>query len=358
MKSFKFFLVFILFVFNLSVSSAIEISITPANVVNGEYYVVKGSNVLIRIKGTPNEQVGIAITSKFSTSSNSGKYQYFMDDFPIPIDVDFVRIKASPVANLKVKVQKLFIGKEFSANAKNDVAVININMSKIPISSKGTWDITIYGETNASLVEIEAKITASVNLDENGIFEINYDTSKLPVGKLIVDVDGNILKANIVESESDIPPTPTPTETPTPSPTPIPTPEPSSDVSPIDIPSPTHEETPTPQPTATPVVTPTATPTATSTPVPEITPTRAPTPTPTPKPTRTPTMTSVVTKTPAQLSTPERITTSTPLSSPTATVNVTQQENESSSVRTPGFELVTAIIGLILSVLASKRLKY
>ena len=251
LKSFKniFFIFILLVILNLSGASALNISVNPAYLVNGEYYIVRGSNVLIQIQGTPDEQVSLTITSEFTVASSSGKYSYFMDDFPIPIDVDFVTIRSSPVTSLKVVVKKWFLGREFSATAKNGVATINIDMSKIPISSKGNWDITISGDTESSQVQIEAKVTADVTLDDEGMFEINYDTSKLPIGDLLVNVEGNIIRAHIVESESDIPSIPTPTPTPEPTITPTPTPTPVSTPTPTPTPTSTPTPIPTPNPT-------------------------------------------------------------------------------------------------------------
>ena len=314
MKNLKnIFLVFILLILNLGEASALQLSVEPAHVVNGEYYIVKGSNVLIQIQGTPNERVSIVITSEFTIASSSGKYSYVMDGFPIPIDVDFVTIRSSPVTTLKVVVKKWFLGKEFSVTAKNNVATINIDMSKIPISSKGNWDITISGDTGSSQVDVEAKVTADVTLGDDGVFEINYDTSKLPVGNLLVNVEGNIIRAHVVESESDIPSTPAPTPTPTPTQTPVPTP----------TPTPTPTSTPTSPPTySPPVSTPTPTP-----PTPTPTPTPEPTPTPTQTPVPTPVITPPVTKTPATPNPP----------TPTQTPGSEKQSAENPSESQSGF---------------------
>ncbi len=256
----------------LEVAQALEISVSPAKVVNGEYYIVKGDTIQINLSGNANENVDASITCKFSVDVRGGIYEYELKDFPIPVDVNSVVIKSYYVRNLKIEVPVFIFSysKEKNAN-ENGVATILINRS----IGKGQYTIKISGNSNDTTVTIEATVNSAIALDQDGKYSLAYDTSKLPVGDLIVNAGGETIRAHVVESENEIPqasspatPTPTPTTT-TPTPTPTPTPEPTPP------PAQSHNSdsasNPTPTPTLTVSPSPT-TPTATKTPTPTPTP--------------------------------------------------------------------------------------
>ena len=139
----------------------------------------------------------MSITCKFNITSQNGKYYYKLENFPIPVDINSVTIEAYRVNNLKMFVP-LFgpfgITKEAKAN-ENGVAVITINRN----INKGSYTIELSGNTNHSNVNIEATVKSALTLDQNGEYKIDYDTSKLPVGDLIINAGGEKIKAHIVE---------------------------------------------------------------------------------------------------------------------------------------------------------------
>ena len=263
MNVLKFFITsFVFLVFLVGVGSALEVNVTPSKTVNGEIYVVKGDPVNIAVTGDPNSVIELSITSKFDVSAASGNYEYYLDRFPIPVDVDLVVVRAYPAKSLEISIPIfLFISKTFHGTVSGDTATVRVDLSSIGVSTKGTWDIQITGQTDSSTVTLEATVKAKVSLDSGGVFKISgYDTSKLPLGDLIIVVNGQKLVAHVVASVSDIPvPSPTPTPTPKPAPTPISTPTPEHSSTPVSPPPPSV--TPTPTPTATPTPTPEKTPT-------------------------------------------------------------------------------------------------
>ncbi len=188
---------------NVNPIQALKVSVSPAKIVNGEYYILRGSTEKIKVCDEPNASIDIAITCKFKVNSQNGKYSYELEDFPIPIDVNSVIIKSYRVKNLKIKVPIfLFFKYSKEVNASNGVAKITINRN----ISAGKYTIEISGETNDSEVTIEATAKSEIKLNENGEYAINYDTSKLPIGDLIINAGGESIKAHVV---SELPSTPT-----------------------------------------------------------------------------------------------------------------------------------------------------
>lgn len=194
----------------LKKAQALDISVSPAKFVNGEYYIVKGTVIQINLSGKSNEDVDTSITCKFRVPGHEGRYEYELKDFPIPIDVNSVVIRSYYVESLKIEVPVVpffSYSKETNANASG-IATITINRH----IGKGQYTIKISGNTSNSAVTIEATANSVITLDQDGRYSITYDTSKLPVGNLIVNAGGIVFRANVVESESEIPTTPTTTE--------------------------------------------------------------------------------------------------------------------------------------------------
>ncbi len=215
--------IFILFLFFILISgaNALNVKIQPVKIVDNTYYIVRGDNIRIAVFGDPNQDVDISITCKFDVKASDGTYNYKLKDFPIPIDVKSVTIKSYYVRTLKIYVPIiLFIGysKEVSANEMG-IATVPINRT----IHKGCYTIEISGETNETSVRIETTIKSTITLDDNGTFFMIYDTSKLPLGDFIVNVDGKTINAKIVSDESVIPTVTTVTPTPpcTPTATPV-----------------------------------------------------------------------------------------------------------------------------------------
>ncbi|WP_179943721.1 hypothetical protein [Archaeoglobus sulfaticallidus] len=316
-------------------ANAIEITVTPSKVVGGNYYIVKGDAEKITVTGSPNQVVQVSLTCKFTVSASSGKYDYKIDSFPIPLDVDSVSVKAYRVNNLRLKTV-FFIFPVYVPTSGPKVAdsagyaTVSINQR----ISKGSYDIEIFGDTNYTQVTIEATVKSTIALDSSGKYELVYDTSKIPIGELHIVADDKSFKAFVVGSSSEIPePTPTSTPTPTPvptTPTPTPTSNPEPTPTPTKPPATSIPTTPTPTPTSTPEPTPTSTPTPTPVPT---------TPTPTPEPTPTPT------------STPEPTPTSTPTPTPVPTTPTpTPEPTPTPVLYVPGFTHTLLIIAAIVSI--------
>jgi hypothetical protein len=230
----------IFFTIAFSTCKALEITVPQAKYVNGCYYIVKGQTADITLKGNPNENVNIEITYKFDLCASNGKYSFSQSGFPIPLNAKFY-VKAYPVEDLTVEAKIFFfLGKTLHATAKNGVAVVSANVPK------GSYDIKLYGKTNYSVVHIECTAKTTVKLDGNGKYVVSYDTSKLPVGYMVVNANGVTIKAYIVSSEDEIPtPTTTPTQT-TPITTTVkPTPKQTTPVVTTTTPKPTISTTPT-----------------------------------------------------------------------------------------------------------------
>jgi len=197
----------IFFINAFSTCKALEITVPQAKYVNGCYYIVKGQTADITLKGNPNENVNIEITYKFDLRASNGEYSFSQSGFPIPLNAKFY-VKAYPVEDLTVEAKIfLFLGKTLHATAdENGVAKVSANVPK------GSYDIKLYGKTNYSVVHIECTAKTTVKLDGNGKYVVSYDTSKLPIGYMIVNANDVTIKAYVVSSEDEIP-TPTTTLT-------------------------------------------------------------------------------------------------------------------------------------------------
>lgn len=227
--------IFLFLLFLIVPINALNVSISTESGtcknVNGKYYVVKGSKIGIVLSGNPNENIEISIIYKFNINSFDGKYNYTLKKFPIPVDIRSVIIKTYPVCNLYLDITEgpsrflislahalNMLPKQVNAD-KNGIATISINKK----AEKGEYTIEISGNTNNTVVTVEAIIKASITLDNSGKYTITYDTSKLPIGNMTVNANGVSIKAYVVGSESEIPsPTPittTPEESETESPT-------------------------------------------------------------------------------------------------------------------------------------------
>jgi len=322
------------------------------------------------LNGKAEEVVDVKITSSFKVECD-GTYSYELIDFPIPIEIEKAIIESYPVYNLSVIIERSVMfftfSKKFNATAEDNKARITIDVSKYPDPiRKGNFNIYIKGKGKSDTVTIEASIETKIKLDSRGRFEIEYDTSKLPLGDFYVRAGSTVFIAKIVEELPSPPiptpiPTPTPestptsplTETSTPVTTPTQTPPPISQnrlelnkTTPKHTPTPKPTPTPTPalEPTPTPIVTPKSTPTPTL----ELTSTPTPTNTPTPKPT------PIVTLTPEQdyMSTPT-------LQNRTGKVHIPNstptEPTPKSTISIPEFEAINIILIWIIIIIAIRR---
>ncbi|MEM3505858.1 MAG: PGF-CTERM sorting domain-containing protein [Archaeoglobaceae archaeon] len=316
----KFRILFVL-IFFIAQASGVEIS-TNAILLEDVYYVIKGEKIDITLLGNPSEEVEVTIIYSFKIQSSGGQYYYSQEKFPVPLKAYF-EVKTWPVENLTVEAKLWIFSKKLEANATNDVAKV---AASLPFS--GNFDVKIYGKAKAEIVNVEAKANAKLKLDENGRYTISYDTSKLPLGEMIVRLDSKQLNVKVVSS---LPTTPTPTPNPPQNPTPEPTPEPTT----TPTPTPTPLTTSTPAPTPTPTLTPAAEEMQILTPIlstPAITNTPDYTPTPTTTPKSNPN---------------ENL-------SPTPTLPMTPLPTPKPFI--PGFEAIFAIAGLLaLAFLMRKR---
>jgi len=318
------------------------------------------------LNGKAEEVIDVKITSSFKVKCD-GTYSYELIDFPIPIEIEKAIIESYPVYNLSVIIERTVMiftfSKKFNATVEDNKARITVDVSKYPNPiRKGNFNIYIKGKGKSDTVTINASIETKIKLDSRGRFEIEYDTSKLPLGDFYVRAGSTVFIAKIVK-ELPSPPIPTPTPTPTPEPTPTSPPT----------------ETSTPVTTPTPTLTPTSQnklelnkTTSKHTPTPKPTPTLVPTPTPivTPKSTPTPTLelisTPTSTKTPTLKPTP--IVTLTPdhdyLSTPTSqnktakvhTPNSTPTEpTPKSTISIPEFEAINIVLIWIIIITAIRR---
>ncbi len=311
----KIFLIFLTIFLLIKSCSAISVNVNPAEEINGEYYVVKGTVLNIELRGSPKESVDVRLNYKFYLDVEGGTYRYRFESFHLPLDAKELTIKSYKVIDMSVKSTILWvIPVTLHAYATNGVA--RISVGKI---GAGNYNVEIYGQSECESVCVEVEMRSNLILDEKGLFTIKYDTSGLPSGDLTVIVNGDRIRAHIVSSYGEIPrqtPTPTPTPTtPTPTPTPVtPTPTPTTPTLTPTTPTPT---TP-PQTQTTPIAhTPTQTPI--TSPVQPSQTVSSPTPeeTVTPTPEQTETQTSQSVQTPAEEETPEE-------SHVTQTAHVTQ----------------------------------
>ncbi|MEM2030649.1 MAG: PGF-CTERM sorting domain-containing protein [Archaeoglobaceae archaeon] len=307
--------IFTVFIFSLILkASAVEVS-TNAALLDNVYYVIKGEKIDITLLGNPSEEVEVTIIYSFKIQSSSGHYYYSQDKFPVPLKAYF-EVKTWPVENLTVEAKLWIFSKKLEANATNDVAKV---AASLPFS--GNFDVKIYGKAKAEIVNAEVKANAKLKLDETGRYTISYDTSKLPLGEMIVKLDSKQLNVKVV---SFLPTTPTPTPTPT------------------HTPPTTPPQNPTPEPTPEPTLT--------------------PPPTPTPAPEETPILTPIL-STPAITNTPDYTPTptTTPKSNPNENLSPTPTTLPMTPLPTPkpfipGFEAIFAIAGLLaLAFLTRKR---
>lgn len=317
----------------LTPAYALDLTVSPAEIVNGVYYVVKGDTIYVKLKGGQNQVLTITANYKFRISATGGKYYYKLENFPLPESIDRLKIKAYPVKVLNVSSAVLwFIPVKLTAWATNDVAVISLK--NIP---KGEYTIEIYGKTSRNTVYVDITSTFRISLDENGLYTITYDTSKLPPGDLTVSVAGETVRARVVSSASEIP-TVTPTVTTT-------IPVIPTTTSPTEIPTEIPTETTTTTTTTTTVTT-----------------------------TWSEIVTTVTSKNETKINinmtnpattTAVTTTTTTTVTTVTTLATVTTLENQTTETETtvssqpiivPGFELVPAIIGILL-VFVSRRVK-
>ena len=280
-----------------------------------------------------------------------------MINFPIPVEIERAIIESYPVDDLSVTVKFFIFRKEFRATAEDGKARVILDVSKYPIR-KGNFNIYIKGKGKSDIVTIEASIETKIKLDSRGRFEIEYDTSKLPLCDFYVRAGSTVFVAKIVDELPSAPkPKPTPTQTPTPTPKPTPTTTPTETstlvTTPTLTPTPTSQSklkldkttpnpTPTPKPRPTPVSTPKPTP---------------PTPEPIPTPTQTPKPTPIVTPTPehkyTSTPTPQNKTGKVPTSNPTPTEPTPTPK---STISIPEFEAINIILIWIIIGIAIRRI--
>jgi hypothetical protein len=321
MKKRVFVLLFFIFTVLIGTANAVDFNISPENPVKGNVVTIYGT-------ANPNEDVKIEISFEKVVPVQNGEYVFSVNGVKIPEGKNRFTVTAYGCDDLKVSVKILFnlVWVTLSSEASNGVATVS--QSNVP---PGTYDVVIHGKSSQTSVKLKITATGYIKADKNGKFSYSYDTSSIPPGEFTISV-GGITKTVTLAEKSASPssgssggsagggssaPTPTPTQMP--------------------MPTPTH--TPTPTPTPTPTIT---------------TPKRTPIPTPTP---HTPVKNPPVSPTP----------TLTPENTPTTAGSSTQQVNETNkanknqkpslSIQIHGFELTTAVVCLILAIIANRRFR-
>ncbi len=318
------FFIFLTALAGVSSAKVINFSIKPENPVKGDLVTIYGT-------ASPNEEVKIDIAFERVVQVKNGEYVFEVNGINIPVKKNRFTVTSYGCIDLDVSAKWKIIDSIYSPwvtlsrDATNGVASIS---QSIPT---GVYNVLIHGKSGQSSVKLKITATGYITADGNGKFSYSYDTSSMPTGKFTVSA-GDLTKVITLLTGSSSSSTASSTGssgsgggssaalTPTPSPSP----------------------TPTPKTTPTPVITPSPKPT------PAVTKTH-PAETPRPQtPVKTP---NAYTHNSTQ--TPET-------SNPNNQKNQTSKTNQNKrvSVHVPGFEILGGILGLLLAVIASKRLKY
>lgn len=186
------FKIIFIFLFLINLVEALEVS-TNAVLIGDTYYISRGEVAEITLLSSPLQELQVSIDYYFSIPSSNNQYFYSQDKFPIPLKAYF-EIKTWPVENLTVEARLWIFSRKLQESAVDGVAKIGVD---VPFA--GNFDVKIYGASRGEVVNVEAKARAKIKLDENGKYTVKYDTSKLPFGEMLVEVDSKQLRVKVVD---------------------------------------------------------------------------------------------------------------------------------------------------------------
>lgn len=163
-------------------SEITEWSILPEEPLAGEVLTIQG-------KTEPNIITNVSVSFSRSVKVNNGSYEYSFENLPIPKGKNRFDVRSSPVKSLNFIV-KMFV--DFKRSFESNGGVAKFTDENVP---PGSYDIVINGEALDGENEVTLEFTAlqTMKTDNEGNFDLNYETSALPSGDFTVRV-GNAEK--------------------------------------------------------------------------------------------------------------------------------------------------------------------
>ena len=173
---------------------------------------IQGDLLKVTLKAEPNDEIPIILTSKASLPVIDGEYILDLKQIYVPQLPNTFTVTATGVKDLSISV-KILIWITKSATAKDGVATVN--QGNVP---PGKYYVSIEGEALPGVSVVELKISARtvITTDNNGLYEIDYETNNLPHGSLNIkagsmsqDIElkprqGNQLPIPIIKAEKTV----------------------------------------------------------------------------------------------------------------------------------------------------------
>ncbi len=165
--------------------SVSSLTISPDNPVVGDE---------ITIKGIANQgevlHPSITFNETAAVSKGSNEYNYLINGIEVPTKKNTFVIAAKHVKNLKVKVEKWGLSWTFGTEATAG----NATISKANVPG-WTYNIKIFGTADSGVSSVPLTITglttsSDIKADNDGNFEYEFSTSKLPPDTYLLSIGG------------------------------------------------------------------------------------------------------------------------------------------------------------------------
>ncbi len=160
------------------ISTCAAFEITPANPRSGEKIIIKGTT-------DPNEVVHMRSFFQMDLPVTNGKYEY-ITTIEIPQKPNRFTVTAQDVKDLNVGVKMIvWINMHYEAAGGSATA----SQGDVP---PGRYNLKLFGEASSgAAVPIKVEAETEVMSDSKGAYNLAIDTSGIPSGDYVVEINGD-----------------------------------------------------------------------------------------------------------------------------------------------------------------------
>jgi hypothetical protein len=176
---------FLLIIASPFVVKSNDFTVTPSNPVVGDPITIKGTV-------TPNTQISVQVSYDQSLPVLKGAYQLILKGIVIPTGSNSITVKATNVKSMSVGLKQK-VWTTVTAKVLNRVSTLTQNNLL-----SGTYDAIIYGNSEASSIQLSVTASKTLTTDSKGNFIYVYNSAGMPKGKYTVKV-GDITKSIVLK---------------------------------------------------------------------------------------------------------------------------------------------------------------